>query len=243
MIALLTGFTRQLLSLGTQLWLFLDKYTGKGSTICISLIFLNRHRYVVGKPVWPRKPRFRCLPPPWDTWLCIWSQICHLPAPPLPLSAVSYIYIQQCKRASSKPLLMSFTDISVRLQISVLKGGVYPVTISFSGWCQRIGLVFTARHSCNSSLQEGHVIDLAADVLSKLGNFASLFTLKAELTYPRFKLPTGSAFLRWYLKECGKVLPVNTTCHCLSQMAEITLNFLNKKFLLNFYLRVSGRML
>lgn len=30
----------------------------------------------------------------------------------------------------------------------------------------------------------------------KLGTFASLFTLEGELTYPRFKLPTGSAFLR-----------------------------------------------
>lgn len=161
--------------------------------------------------------------------MCLISDI-HLTAPPLPLSAVSYIYIQQCKRASSKSLLMSFADISVRLQISVLKGGVYPVTISFSrpGWCQRIGLVFTIQHSCNSSLQEGHVIDLAADALNKLGTFASLFSLKGELTYPRFKLRVGSAFLRWYLKECGKVLPVNTTCHCLSQMAEITLNFLRK---------------
>lgn len=99
--------------------------------------------------------------PPCDTWLCAWSQVSHSTTPPLPLSSISFIYVQQCKSESSKSLLLTFTDIPVRLWIPVLKGGVYPVTIGFSrpGWCQGIGLVFTMQHSCNSSLQEGPVID------------------------------------------------------------------------------------
>lgn len=137
---------------------------------------------------------------------------------------------------------MLFTDKSARLQISRWCLSSHHQFLQ-ARWCQRRRLVFTIQHSCNSSLQEGHVIDLAADALSKLRAFASLFTPQGELTNPRFNLPTGSDFLRSYLKECGKVLPVNITCNCLSQMDNTTLNFLNKEFHLNFYLRLSVRML
>lgn len=195
--------------------------------------------------MWPRKPRFRCLSlplghqimcsisdmPPHSSSSSSLSCLLYLhstvqEAIQLIFACVFYRYISQTADLSSQEWCLS----SHHQFLQARK-------------CQRRGLVFTIQHSCSSSLQEGHVIDLDADALSKLRAFASLFTFQGELTYPRFKLPTGSAFLRSYLKERGKVLPVNITWNCLSQMANITLNFLNKEFHLNFYLRLCGRML
>lgn len=53
------------------------------------------------------------------------------------------------------------------------------------------------QHTCNPAFRKGMLQIFAADALGKLGTFASLFTFKGELTYSIFKLPIGSAFLKW----------------------------------------------
>lgn len=62
-MALVTSYAKQSLSLlEGQLQLFLDKYTGKGSTTCVRRTYHNGHWDFVGKPVWPGKLTPRYLP-------------------------------------------------------------------------------------------------------------------------------------------------------------------------------------